>query len=46
MKTLRALAQLVGLWLVITAALAAAALVLSPVDPLHAIPSTNSRGQV
>ncbi|MDE1007697.1 MAG: hypothetical protein OSB38_18695 [Paraburkholderia fungorum] len=46
MKTLRAIAQLVGLWLVITAALAAVALVLSPVDPLHAVPSIHSRGQV
>lgn len=46
MKTLRAVAQLVGLWLVITAALAAAALVLSPVDPLHVVPFNHSRGQV
>lgn len=46
MKAVRALAQLAALWLVITAALAAAALVLSPVDPLHAVPSTHSRGQV
>jgi hypothetical protein len=45
-KTVRALAQLVGLWLVITAALAAAALVLSPIDPLHGITPTHSRGQV
>ncbi|EIF30927.1 hypothetical protein BCh11DRAFT_06439 [Burkholderia sp. Ch1-1] len=46
MKTIRSLAQLVGLWLVITAALAAVALVLSPVDPLHIVPFNHSRGTV
>jgi hypothetical protein len=45
MKAARALAELAGLWLVITAALAAAALVLSPVDPFHVVPTTHSRGQ-
>jgi hypothetical protein len=35
MTTLRALAQWIGLLLLITTALAAAAMVLSPVDPMH-----------
>lgn len=46
MKTLCAITELIALWLFITAALAAAALVLSPVDPSHAVSFTHVRGQV
>jgi hypothetical protein len=44
-KTLRAAAELIGLWLLITVALAAAALVLSPIDPLQQ-PAHYSKGAV
>ena len=46
MKTLRAVAEWLGLVLAITVALAAGAVVLSAIDPLHPVQPFNTRGAV